>query len=232
MNKYQEALIYFCNGCHHEYEEGNYGQCKRVEGRCGHYKSLKEACDKAEKYDEINRVYLKNEVMESADINAERLQQLYEDMQTFIDKATPFIGSIMNKYQEAINELYKQRAERYKVHQKHKDWSKEIKEYDKVGEALETLQELVDQTKTPTLEEVKKEWEELGWYWHYFYNENGIANKYRITKYVPSRKRDGSGDYQLEIYLCNNTKTFNINFNMDMQEYQLLTKTFKALGWL
>lgn len=89
MNKYQEALIYFCNGCHHEYEEGNYGQCKRVEGRCGHYKSLKEACDKADKYDEINRVYLKNEVMESADINAERLQQLYEDMQTFIDKATP-----------------------------------------------------------------------------------------------------------------------------------------------
>lgn len=82
-----------------------------------------------------------------------------------------------------------------------------------------------------TLEEVKKEWEELGWYWHYFYNENGIANKYRITKYVPSRKRDGSGDYQLEIYLCNNTKTFNINFNMDMQEHQLLTKTFKALGW-
>ena len=45
----------------------------------------------------------------------------------------------MNKYQEAINELYKQRAERYKVYQKHKDWSKEIKEYDKVGEALETL---------------------------------------------------------------------------------------------
>lgn len=82
-----------------------------------------------------------------------------------------------------------------------------------------------------TLEEVKKEWEKLGWYWHYFYNENGIANKYRITKYVPSRKRDGSGDYQLEIYLCNNTKTFNINFNMDMQEHQLLTKTFKALGW-
>lgn len=82
-----------------------------------------------------------------------------------------------------------------------------------------------------TLEAVKKEWEELGWYWHYFYNENGIANKYRITKYVPSRKRDGSGDYQLEIYLCNNTKTFNINFHMDMQEYQLLTKTFKALGW-
>ena len=91
---------------------------------------------------------------------------------------------------------------------------------------------LYELTKSPTLEEVKKEWEELGWYWHYFYNENGIANKYRITKYVPSRKRDGSGDYQLEIYLCNNTKTFNINFNMDMQEYQLLTKTFKALGWL
>ena len=93
------------------------------------------------------------------------------------------------------------------------------------------LLKLTEQYESPTLEEVKKEWEELGWYWHYFYNENGIANKYRITKYVPSRKRDGSGDYQLEIYLCNNTKTFNINFNMDMQEHQLLTKTFKALGW-
>ena len=57
MDKYQEALIYFCNGCHHEYEEGNYGQCKRVEGRCGHYKSLKEACDKAEKYDELAKTH-------------------------------------------------------------------------------------------------------------------------------------------------------------------------------
>ena len=47
MNKYQEALIYFCNGCHHEQEEGEYGACKRVEGRCKHYRSLKELVDKA-----------------------------------------------------------------------------------------------------------------------------------------------------------------------------------------
>lgn len=46
MNKYQEALIYFCNGCHHEYEEGEYGQCKRVEGKCKHYKVLQELVDK------------------------------------------------------------------------------------------------------------------------------------------------------------------------------------------
>ena len=46
MNKYQEALIYFCNGCHHEQEEGDYGACKRVEGRCKHYRSLKELVDK------------------------------------------------------------------------------------------------------------------------------------------------------------------------------------------
>lgn len=65
MNKYEEALIYFCNGCHHEYEEGNYGQCKRVEGRCRHYKSLKEACDKAEKYDEKETILpLKTEMNE------------------------------------------------------------------------------------------------------------------------------------------------------------------------
>lgn len=46
MNNYQEALIYFCNGCHHEYEEGEYGQCKRVEGRCKHYKVLQELVNK------------------------------------------------------------------------------------------------------------------------------------------------------------------------------------------
>ena len=43
----------------------------------------------------------------------------------------------MNKhkeYQKALNELYKQRSERYNVFQKHKEWSKEIKEYDKVEE--------------------------------------------------------------------------------------------------
>ena len=46
MNKYKEALIYFCNGCDHEYEEGDYGQCKKVEGRCKHYKVFQELVDK------------------------------------------------------------------------------------------------------------------------------------------------------------------------------------------
>ena len=106
------------------------------------------------------------------------------------------------------------------------------KDVDLVKEACDKADKYDEKEKSPTIEEAKKEWEDLGWNWHYFYNENGIWNKYRITKYVPSRKRDDSGDYQLEIYLCDNTKTFNINFDMDMQEYQLLTKTFKALGWL
>ena len=60
----------------------------------------------------------------------------------------------MNKYQEALNELYKQRRKRYKVFQKHEKWNKEIKEYDKVGYCLQTLQELVDkETKYQSLEE-------------------------------------------------------------------------------
>ena len=124
MNKYQEALIYFCNGCHHEQEEGDYGACKRVEGRCKHYRSLKE---------------------------------------------------------------------------------------------------LVDKEKSPTLEEVKKEWEECGYVWKETGKEilldNNIEEKtIRIYKLFKLYHVKALGENYFE----------NVSFAL----HQLLTKTFKALGWL
>ena len=123
MNKYQEALIYFCNGCHHEQEEGDYGACKRVEGRCKHYLSLKE---------------------------------------------------------------------------------------------------LVDKEKSPTLEEVKKEWEEKG-----FEVENNSkkisfrSQKLNTDIYIDKVPKD------VQICVCHYNYAQTISFEL----HQLLTKTFKALGW-
>ena len=65
----------------------------------------------------------------------------------------------MNKYQEALGNLYKIRGETYKVYQKGKEWKEEIKKYDAVGENLHTLQELVDKA-TPKM--VKKFAENAG----------------------------------------------------------------------
>ena len=87
------------------------------------------------------------------------------------------------------------------------------------------LLELTKQYKSPTLEEVKKEWEELGYVWKeddYF-----ISLKYYFDKYAG-----------IKIIIEKHTKRFwkeEGHFEIlavDFVEYQLLTKTFKALGWL
>lgn len=124
MNKYQEALIYFCNGCHHEQEEGDYGTCKRVEGRCKHYRSLKE---------------------------------------------------------------------------------------------------LVDKEKSPTLEEVKKEWEKLGY----------ELIRHERNELIFNFKEDGTIFTMWNFNEMRYSKYWRgTPANITLQEHQLLTKTFKALGWL
>lgn len=89
-------------------------------------------------------------------------------------------------------------------------------------EPKKILQELVDQTKTPTLEEVIKEWEELGYYFtkttdnqiclHTKYNGENIILELSNYTYV---KYDNHAE----------------PMDITLQEHQLLTKTFKALGW-
>lgn len=68
--------------------------------------------------------------------------------------------------------------------------------------------------KTPTLEEVKKEWEEREWEWSRTTTMIYIAH---LTK----KKSIGISSNNL----------VKINGWLDLQELELLTKTFKALGW-
>lgn len=103
------------------------------------------------------------------------------------------------------------------------------------------LTELKEKTKEPvyTLEEVKKEWEALGYElindycsdFHFVRKiENTIYNRpiyhhFEIEKinggrYIPYSSFEKDDNF-------NNRQYFVISF----QEHQLITKTFKALGW-
>lgn len=42
-----------------------------------------------DKYTELNNVYHKHEPMETADLNAKRLEEYYKEVEPFINKATP-----------------------------------------------------------------------------------------------------------------------------------------------
>lgn len=87
------------------------------------------------------------------------------------------------------------------------------------SEYYKTVKELVDQTKTPTLEEVKeevkKEWEDEGFIWE---------------------------ETERNIYICEVNGNVAITFNkineyfcsnlfINNKRLKLLTKTFRALGW-
>lgn len=86
----------------------------------------------------------------------------------------------------------------------------------------EVFEKLLDK-ETPTLEEVKKEWEELRYSWlecdpMFIRLENKISNSYIvINKFSKTYKCFGNRDY-MGNYLT-------------MSEHRLLTKTFRALGW-
>lgn len=81
---------------------------------------------------------------------------------------------------------------------------------------IEYLEEQCEPKKKPTIEQVKKEWEELGFIWQ----ENNITINLK-------------GKYGFEIIINKSSKGFAITKNMLLyaNEYKLLTKTFKVLGW-
>lgn len=115
----------------------------------------------------------------------------------------------MNKYQEAFNKLA-YILEIYSIDIDDKD----IK---KVKDCLNILGELVDQTKTLKLEEIKKEWEEKGY--EYYKGKNHIHFRYLNER--------GSYDeyifHPTELYyVAHDTK---VTFEM----FQLISKTLKAL---
>lgn len=92
MDRYQEALHFLSiNGVCNDTE------CKEcsIKKICHRYSAIsiiQEAVDTAIRYDELQKVYFKNEPMESADLNGVKLQELYDFCSKLIDKA--------NKYDE------------------------------------------------------------------------------------------------------------------------------------
>lgn len=104
----------------------------------------------------------------------------------------------MNKYQETLNAI----RTNYGTH----------------SEYYKTVKELVDQTKTPTLEEVKKEWEEKGWY-EYYKGKNHIHFRYL----------NESGSY--DEYIFHPTKLYYVanDTKVTYEMFQLISKTLKAL---
>lgn len=106
---------------------------------------------------------------------------------------------------------------------------------------LEPIQELIDNEKTPTIEEVKKEWEEAGYElindycsdFHFVKKiENTIYNRPIYHHFVIEKINGGRyipySSFEKENNNFNNRQYFIIS----LQEHQLLTKIFKALEWL
>lgn len=78
------------------------------------------------------------------------------------------------------------------------------------------------ENKTPTLDEVKKEWKELGYVW-----TEGVMyiHLIRLEKDICISKMDKE-------YECYDADDYdNQSLTLTFKEHQLLTKTFKALGW-
>ena len=124
----------------------------------------------------------------------------------------------MNKYQEALNN--------YSENVDYRDYSTKI--VDIVNESYDTLQELVDQTKTSTLEEVKKEWEELGYEWRIpkeYPHMIWLVDDEEEEKWVLRIKINTQSKKYLKLWGDGGFERFTF------QEHNLLTRTFKALGW-
>lgn len=119
----------------------------------------------------------------------------------------------MNKYQEALNYV------KFKLFDcadcpgcfRKGYCEKNCKDFKNV----ETLQELIDQQTTPTLEEVKKEWEELGY--TFFEDDTHIKLYYCGGQvYIFDKKEKG---------------IIVFPFITPFRTLNLLSKTLKALGW-
>ena len=111
----------------------------------------------------------------------------------------------MNKYQEALDR------------QKNNVKKLRDKEFVEYREDFAILQELIDQNKTPTEEEVLKEFEALGYKIYKEKDRINIIDKFDINGCI---------------FIFPQDKTYRTNMFMTVEIYQLLTKLFKAWGWL
>ena len=120
----------------------------------------------------------------------------------------------MNKHQEAIQELTEF------VHSE-LDGTRMLDKY--IG-YIETLKELVDETKTPTEEEIIKEWENEGF-------EIISWEKGKIEIYKQWIERINHCGHHTSAKVVIEKDLFYIVGQFSNKYIQLLTKTFKMLGW-
>ena len=92
---------------------------------------------------------------------------------------------------------------------------------DSITESTELLQELVNQTKPQTLGEIKQEWEASGWNWEEDDLSISLTKSSRVITIYKHNK----------IYDCTRHNMCKVGA-LSIQEHQLLTKTFRALGWI
>lgn len=118
----------------------------------------------------------------------------------------------MNKIQETIDKI-KNMGDKDLYNERHLEWAN-------------ILQDFIDQNKTLTLNDCIKEWEEKGWHIHQYYHNEITCDAIQISKYIPSRKDNG---FQLEIHIKFKPLNVFCNFGMDIEEFNLLSKTLKAL---
>lgn len=84
-----------------------------------------------------------------------------------------------------------------------------------------TIKELVDQTKTPTLEEIKQEWEDLNCEW--------LETDKHI--FIHSKENSDGVIFPTIALLYKNSKTYTSQYHINIKIHKLLTKTIKMLGW-
>ena len=88
------------------------------------------------------------------------------------------------------------------------------------------LLELTEQYESPTFEEVKKEWEELGYKLLYRQQDSTLIELFNENKMTIIIINNNEKSY-IKLLAYDYSSYCPLNF----QEHQLLTKTFKALGW-
>ena len=119
----------------------------------------------------------------------------------------------MNKYQEALDN--------YSENVDYRDYS--TKTVDIVNESYDALQELVDQTKTSTIEEIKQDWEEEGF--------EVICSKERFEAYKQWIERRQKVSYHTSAKVVIEKDFFYIVGQFSNKYTHILTITFRALGW-
>ena len=130
----------------------------------------------------------------------------------------------MNKYQEALDRIeinYCSSCEnldcqRDKLKKVHCDCPFQVD--------IDDLQELVDEEKSPTIEEVKKEWKEEGF--------EVVCSKESFEAYKQWIERHQKVSHHTSAKVVIEKDFFYIVGEFSNKYTQLLTKTFKALGRL